>query len=103
MKEIIKSYFSNESIVGDQIESVNNFVATRDNPESIMQRIVDETKVTDDDRPGMISLDRSKTGGRKIEIYFGREENNVGFRDKRRKFLFINETQIFDILSVYIV
>ncbi|MCL4356337.1 MAG: DNA-directed RNA polymerase subunit B'', partial [Candidatus Thermoplasmatota archaeon] len=79
MKEIIKSYFSNESIVGDQIESVNNFVATRDNPESIMQRIVDETKVTDDDRPGMISLDRSKTGGRKIEIYFGRSKDKGRF------------------------
>jgi DNA-directed RNA polymerase subunit B len=74
MREIIKSYFSNESIVGDQIESINNFVANRDNPESIMQKIVDDTKVTDDDRPGVITLDRSKTGGRKIEIYFGRQK-----------------------------
>ncbi|MCL4345377.1 MAG: DNA-directed RNA polymerase subunit B [Candidatus Thermoplasmatota archaeon] len=72
MKEIIESYFKNESIVGDQIESMNTFVASIDNPDSVMQRIVDETKISDDDEPGVIVLDSTKTGGRDIRIYFGR-------------------------------
>ena len=36
---------------------MNAFVATPDNPDSLMQKIVDETKLSDDDEPGVITLD----------------------------------------------
>lgn len=72
MKEIVNSFFKTESVVNHQLESMNFFVATKENPENIMQQVVDETKVTDDDFPGVITLDPAKTGGKEIKIYFGR-------------------------------
>ncbi|HII83018.1 MAG TPA: DNA-directed RNA polymerase subunit B'', partial [Ferroplasma sp.] len=41
-----------------------------------MQQIVDETKISDDATPGVIDLDPSKTRGKEIKIYFGRERQN---------------------------
>ena len=38
MKEIVESFFKNESIVNHQIDSMNAFVATPDNPDSLMQK-----------------------------------------------------------------
>ena len=72
MKELVEYFFKNESVVSHLIESYNNFIATVGNPDSIMQQIVDETKVSDDDEPGAMVLDQSKTGGREIKVYFGR-------------------------------
>ncbi|MCL4480931.1 MAG: DNA-directed RNA polymerase subunit B, partial [Candidatus Thermoplasmatota archaeon] len=72
MKELVEYFFKNESVVSHLIESYNNFIATVGNPDSIMQQIVDETKVSDDDEPGVMVLDQSKTGGREIKVYFGR-------------------------------
>ena len=72
MKELIEYFFKNESVVSHLIESYNNFVATIGSPESIMQQIVDETKVSDEDEPGAMVLDQSKTGGRVLKVYFGR-------------------------------
>ncbi|MCL4335343.1 MAG: DNA-directed RNA polymerase subunit B [Candidatus Thermoplasmatota archaeon] len=72
MKEIVDAFFRSESVVSHQLESMNNFLASKENPNSVMQAIVDETKVTDDDKPGVIQLDPTKTGGREIKIYFGR-------------------------------
>ena len=72
MKELVEVFFKTESVVNHQIESMNHFVATRDNTDNLMQMIVDDTKVSDDDEPGVIVLDPSKTGGKDIRIYFGR-------------------------------
>lgn len=72
MKELVEVFFKTESVVNHQIESMNHFVATRDNTDNLMQMIVDETRVSDDDEPGVIVLDPSKTGGKDIRIYFGR-------------------------------
>ncbi len=74
MKEIIESFFKNESIVNHQIESMNVFVASPDNTDSLMQRIVDETRLSDEEEPGVIVLDKTKTAGREIKIYFGRQK-----------------------------
>ena len=76
MKEIVNAFFKTESIVNHQIESFNYFVATKNNPNSVMQQVVDETKVTDEDEPGMMTLDKTKTGGRDIKIYFSRKKGN---------------------------
>ena len=72
MKELVEYFFKNESVVSHQIESYNNFVATLGNPDSVMQQVVDETKVSDEEEPGVMTLDQSKTGGREIKVYFGR-------------------------------
>ena len=79
MKEIVESFFKNESIVNHQIDSMNAFVATPDNPDSLMQKIVDETKLSDDDEPGVITLDKTKTAGKEIKIYFGRQKERGRF------------------------
>ncbi|MCL4337082.1 MAG: DNA-directed RNA polymerase subunit B [Candidatus Thermoplasmatota archaeon] len=72
MKELVDFFFKNESVVSHQIDSYNNFVATLGNPESVMQQIVDETKVSDEEEPGLMVLDPTKTGGREIRVYYGR-------------------------------
>ncbi len=72
MKELIDFFFRNESVVSHQIDSYNNFVATLGNPESVMQQVVDETKVSDEQEPGLMVLDQTKTGGREIRVYYGR-------------------------------
>lgn len=78
MKEIIDAFFKAKGVVNHQIESMNYFVATKDNPNSIMQQIVDETKVTDDDEPGVIVLDKTKTRGDEVKIVFGRVRDKNG-------------------------
>ncbi len=72
MKELVDYFFKNESVVSHQIDSYNNFVATLGNPDSVMQQIVDETKVSDEEEPGVMVLDSTKTGGREIRVYYGR-------------------------------
>lgn len=77
MRELVDVFFKRESVVNHQIESMNHFYAERGDPDNGMQAIVDETKVTDEDEPGVIVLDPpSKTGGRDIRIYFGRIREN---------------------------
>ncbi len=76
MREIVEAFFKNESVVSHQLDSFNYFVATKEDPNNIMQHIVDETRPTDDDTPGAIHLDPSKTAGREIVIYFGRNLPN---------------------------
>ncbi|MEM0334685.1 MAG: DNA-directed RNA polymerase subunit B'', partial [Thermoplasmata archaeon] len=80
MNELIDSFFRNRSIVGHHIASFNAFIPTIDNPNSILQQIVDSTRVTEDDPPGEMTLDRSKTQGKVIKIRFGRkrEKNELG-------------------------
>ncbi len=80
MKELVEVFFKTESVVNHQIDSMNHFVATKDSTDNLMQMIVDDTKVSDDDEPGVIVLDPSKTGGKDIRIYFGRpREKGVPF------------------------
>ncbi len=73
MRAIVDALFK-KSVVNHHIASYNDLIPTPDNPNSIMQQIVDTTKVTDEDPPGMMTLDITKTGGNKIRIKFGRVE-----------------------------
>ncbi len=76
MNPILDAFFKSESVVNYQIDSMNYFYASKNNPDNIMQQIVDETKISDDATPGVIDLDTSKTKGKEIKIYFGRERQN---------------------------
>ncbi|MEM0139459.1 MAG: DNA-directed RNA polymerase subunit B [Ferroplasma sp.] len=76
MNPILDAFFKAESVVNYQIDSMNYFYATKNNPDNIMQQIVDETKISDDATPGVIDLDPAKTRGKEIKIYFGREREN---------------------------
>ena len=78
MKEIIDAFFRSKGVVNHQIESMNYFVSTKDNPNSIMQQIVDETKISDEDEAGIILLDKSKTNGKEIRIVYGRTKDRNG-------------------------
>ena len=42
MRDLVKSYFEDNSIVNHHIASFNDFLASADNPNSRMQRIVDD-------------------------------------------------------------
>ncbi len=74
METIVDVLFK-KSVVNHHIASYNDLIPTPDNPNSVMQQIVDTTKVTDEDPPGVITLDRTKTGGKTIKIIFGRNED----------------------------
>ncbi|NPA75394.1 MAG: DNA-directed RNA polymerase subunit B [Euryarchaeota archaeon] len=77
MRSIVDSLFK-KSVVNHHIASYNDLIPTPDNLNNIMQQIVDSTKVTDEDPPGMITLDPTKTGGRIIRIKFGRDVQGDG-------------------------
>ena len=58
MRDLVKLYFSEHDIVSHHTSSFNDFLATPDNPNSRMQRIVDDIRVpTDDAERGVIRLD----------------------------------------------
>ena len=86
MRDLVNLYFRDKNIVNHHIESFNDFLATIDNPNSRMQRIVDDIRVpTDDAVRGIIKLDPEKTGGRDIEIVIGRARNDEGAIDPQSK------------------
>jgi len=72
----VELYFKERSIVNHHIASFNDFLSTLDNPNSRMQKIVDNLRITADevDR-GVIRLDPDRTEGRIIEIRVGRRRD----------------------------
>ncbi|HXQ49262.1 MAG TPA: DNA-directed RNA polymerase subunit B [Thermoplasmata archaeon] len=67
MREIVDAFFRERSIVNHHLASFNDFLPTSDNPNSRMQRIVDESRVSEDSTErGIIRLDVQKT---KSSIY----------------------------------
>jgi len=76
MRTLVETYFKERSIVNHQIASFDDFLATIDNPNSRMQRIVDSTKAAPEDlEGGIFRLDPDRTGGNVIEIRFGRKRD----------------------------
>jgi len=76
MRTLIETYFKERSIVNHQIASFDDFLATVNNPNSRMQRIVDSTKAAPEDpEGGIFRLDPDRTGGNIIEIRFGRKRD----------------------------
>src|SRR5690606_35118406 len=70
-------YFRERSIVNHHISSFNDFLSTLDNPNSRMQKIVDNLRVSaDDTERGIISLDPDRTDGRMVKIRVGRRRDD---------------------------
>jgi DNA-directed RNA polymerase subunit B len=86
MRELVQAFFSERSIVNHHIASFNDFLATEDNPNSRMQRIVDSLRASiEDERRGIIKLDEDRTEGDVIEIRFGRKRDDRGRLDNEAK------------------
>jgi DNA-directed RNA polymerase subunit B len=86
LRDLVKLYFDERNIVNHHISSFNDFLSTPDNPNSRMQRIVDDIRVpTDDADRGVIRLDPERTGGRSIEIRIGRKRDEDGSVDPLAK------------------
>ncbi|MCI4363612.1 MAG: DNA-directed RNA polymerase subunit B [Thermoplasmata archaeon] len=67
MREIVDAFFRERSIVNHHLASFNDFLPTNDNPNSRMQRIVDDARVAEESAErGLIRLDVQKT---KSSIY----------------------------------
>jgi DNA-directed RNA polymerase subunit B len=86
LRDLVKLYFADRNIVNHHISSFDDFLASAGNPNSRMQRIVDDIRVpTDDAQRGVIILDSERTGGRNIEIHIGRKRNDDGTIDPAAK------------------
>src|SRR6266540_1242449 len=78
MRDLIDAFFRERSIVNHHIASFNDFLPTIDNPNSRMQRIVDNLRsAPEDERRGIIKLDEDRTEGDVIEIGIEREPERV--------------------------
>ena len=76
MRDLIELYFKDRSIVNHHIASFNDFLSTMDNPNSRMQKIVDNLRVSADDTTrGIIKLEQDRTDGRQVEIRVGRRRD----------------------------
>ncbi len=87
MRELVEAFFKKRSIVNHHIASFNDFLATPDNPDNGMQRIVDNIRIGDTNaQRGVIELEVDKTGGETIEIRVGRKRNlKTGEIDRNSK------------------
>ena len=86
MRELIDAFFHERSIVNHHIASFNDFLPTIDNPNSRMQRIVDNHRSSpEDERRGIIKLDEDRTEGDVIDIRIGRKRDERGRIDLEAK------------------
>src|SRR5439155_27068993 len=86
MRELIDAFFRERSIVNHHIASFNDFLPTIDNPNSRMQRIVENRRSSpEDERRGIIKLDEDRTEGDGIEIRIGRKRDERGLSDLEAK------------------
>ncbi len=86
MRDLVKLYFAEKDIVNHHVASFDDFLATVRNPNSRMQKIVDDIRVpTDDAERGVIKLDPERTGGKNIEIRIGRKRDEEGNIDPQAK------------------
>ncbi|MCU0860898.1 MAG: DNA-directed RNA polymerase subunit B, partial [Methanomassiliicoccales archaeon] len=87
MRDLVELYFKERSIVNHHISSFNDFLSTMDNPNSRMQNIVDNLRVSAEDLDrGIIRLDPEKTDGKIVEIRVGRKrDEKTGLTDSHAK------------------
>ncbi len=87
MRELVEAFFKERSIVNHHLASFNDFLPTPDNPNSRMQRIVDNVRVGDENsEPGVIKLEVDKIGRDTIEVFVGRRRDpNTGQIDPRSR------------------
>ncbi len=76
MEELVTAFLKEKSIVNHHIASFDDFLPTHDNPDSRMQRIVDNLRIDDEaSLLGIIKLDLDKTGEHNVEIHVGRRRD----------------------------
>src|SRR3989337_3975950 len=86
LRELIDAFFRERSIVNHHTASFNDFLPTIDNPNSRMQRIVDNHRSSPQaERRGIIKLDEDRTEGDIIEIRIGRKRDDKGRIDIEAK------------------
>ena len=96
MRELVDLYFRDRSIVNHHISSFNDYLSTVDNPNSRMQRIVDNVRVsTEDNARGYFQLDPEKTEGRNVEVWVGRHRDDNGEIEPNQKpTIFVDRPQM---------
>ncbi len=86
MRELVQAFFKDRSIVNHHIASYNDFLPTIDNPNSRMQQIVDNIRVSKDEiLRGVIRLDSDKTDGNIVDVRIGRKRDKNGAIDAHSK------------------
>ena len=87
LRDLVELYFKERSIVNHHISSFNDFLSTMDNPNSRMQKIVDNLRVSAEDAErGIIRLDPDKTDGRIVEIRVSRKrDEKTGMTDPQSR------------------
>lgn len=86
MRDLVRAYFYENSIVNHHIASFNDFLASADNQNSRMQKIVDDIRIpADDAERGIICLDKDHVGGNDIKIRIGRKRDEYGNIDHQAK------------------
>lgn len=86
MKDLVEAFFRDRSIVNHQIASFNDFLATMDNPNSRMQRIIDNLRISPDDEDmGVMRLDPDKTDGDNVEIRISRKKTPEGMLEEEAR------------------
>jgi DNA-directed RNA polymerase subunit B len=86
MRELVEAFFWERTVVNHHLASFNDFLPTIDNPNSRMQRIVDNLRSSpDDESRGVIKLDEDRTEGDIIEIRIGRKRDERGRIDMDAK------------------
>lgn len=101
MRDLVNLYFKDRSIVDHHVSSFNDFLASEDNPNSRMQRIVDEVIVSSDGNDhGLIRIDHKddkRENERHLIIRVGRVRNADGKVDPNSKpTIHVGKTQVLD-------
>ena len=79
MRELVEAFFKDRSIVNHHIASYNDFLPTIDNPNSRMQQIVDNIRVSkEESMRGIILLDEDRTDGNAVSVRIGRKMDKNG-------------------------
>lgn len=86
MRELVEAFFKERSIVNHHIASYNDFLPTIENPNSRMQMIVDNIRVSKDESlRGIIRLDEDRTDGNCVDVRIGRRRGKDGNIDPQAK------------------
>lgn len=83
MKELVDAFFKEISVVSQHINGYNEFIATPDNRNNQMQKIIDSISIGyGENGQGKILLDSEKVDGQDIVVKFGRDRMEDGRVDQ---------------------